>query len=265
MPLGLVGGNTGYGEGSTLAMFSVSLIPMAMFLFFHQTLFPQRRLVKWMLGAFIVFLLLAGIGTYARTSVVCLAVLALCLIYYGKRKLLSVVFVMTLAAVAYPFIDDGWIDRMSTIDSDTDASAMGRVAVWKWVVEYVAAHPLGGSFEMFRINSYSMLLHDGSVLQVARKAYHSIYFEVLGEGGIPGFFMFLMLIGLTLVSFMRHKKISLMTGERWLGDAGRCLLISTLVYLAGGAFIGVGFQSYFYYLVALSAAYINLGEKYACA
>lgn len=263
--LGLVAGNTGYGEGSTLAMFSVSLIPMAVYLYFHQTLLPQRRLVKGMLGAFVVFLLMTAIGTYARTALVCLAVLSVCFVYYGKRRVLSITIVLVLAAIAYQFIDVNWLDRMSSINDDSEASAMGRVAVWMWVLEYVAAHPWGGSFDMYRINSYAMTLPDGSVLQVEGKAFHSIYFEMLGEGGVPGFLMYAALIGLTLFAFMRHGKVLATTGEPWLGDAGRYLLIATLVFLAGGAFIGVAFQSYFYYLAALSAAYANLGTKYARA
>lgn len=265
IPLGLVAGNTGYGEGSTLAMFSVSLIPMAIYLYLHQTLLPQRLLAKWMLGFFVVFLLLSAIGTYARTALVCLAVLAACFIYYGKRRLVSVVLVLVMAGIVYPFVDAGWTGRMSSIDNENEVSAMGRVAVWKWVIDYVTSHPLGGSFDMYRINSYSMTLPDGSVLQVENKAFHSIYFEVLGEGGVPGLLIFLALIGVTLVAFMRHKKILMLTDEYWLGDAGRYLLMSTIVFLAGGVFIGVAFQSYFYYLAALSAAYINLGMKYARA
>lgn len=262
IPLGLVGNNTGFGESSTLAMFSVSLIPMAMYLYFNQTLVRKRRLIKLLLGVFVVFLLLTSIGTYARTAVVCLVTLAAALIYYGKRRLLSVMLVIVMAGVIYPFIDADWVARMSSINSGVDTSAMGRIAVWRWVIEYVISHPLGGSFEMYRINEYSMLLSDGSILHIDRKAYHNIFMEVLGEGGIPGFVMFLVLAGLTLAAFMRHKKVLQNTGERWLGDVGRYLLICTLVYLIGGLFIGVAFQSYFYYLVALSAAYINLGVKY---
>lgn len=265
VPLGLVGGNTGYGEGSTLAMFSVSLVPLAIYLYFHQTLINNERLVKWMLIAFIVFSLLTAIGTYARTGLVCMAVLAACLIYYGRRKLLSALVVVVLAGVVYPFIDTEWLTRMSSINSDVDQSAMGRVAVWKWVIEYIAYHPLGGSFEMYRINSYAMELSDGSVLRVASKAFHNIYIEVLGEGGILGFVMFVLIILMTLMAFMRHKKILVTSGEQWLGDVGRYLLICTLIYLVGGLFIGVAFQSYFYYLVALSAAYVNLSAKYESA
>ncbi len=263
MPLGLVAGNSGYGEGSTLAMFSVSLIPMALYLYLHQTLLPQLRLVKWMLVTFIIFLLLTAIGTYARTALVCLVLLAVCLVYYGNRRIASIVLIFILAAVAYPFIGADWLERMSSISNDSEASAMGRIAVWKWVMEYVANHPWGGSFEMYRTNTYSMELSDGSFLHVAGKAFHSIYFEVLGEGGILGFLMFVALAACTLMAFIRHKKMLSLTGEYWLNDAGRYLLISTLVFLVGGMFIGVVFQSYFYYLAALSASYKNMEVKYA--
>lgn len=132
------------------------------------------------------FLLLTAIGTYARTAVICFAALTVCLIYYGRRRFLSLVLVVLLVAITYPFVDADWVGRMSSINSDVDTSAMGRVAVWKWVIEYVASHPFGG-FEMYRINSYSMLLADGSVLNVKGKAYHNIYIEVLGEGEFLGF------------------------------------------------------------------------------
>jgi putative inorganic carbon (HCO3(-)) transporter len=173
--------------------------------------------------------------------------------------------IVALSIIAVPFIDVDWLERMYTINDDTEVSAMGRVAVWLWVIEYIATHPWGGSFDMFLINSYSMMLQDGTELTVMGKAFHSIYFEMLGEGGVPGFLMYAALIALTLSAFMRHKKVVLATKEKWLGDAGRYLLIATLVFLAGGAFIGVAFQSYFYYLVALSAAYLNLEKQYARA
>lgn len=263
MSLGLISGNTGYGEGSTLAMFSVSLIPLVLYLFFHQTLLPHRRMVRWMLGSFIFLLMMTAIGTYARTALVSLFVLALCFIYYGKKRFLILVIIILLSALAIPFIDADWLERMHSINDDTEASAMGRVAVWLWVLEYITTHPWGGSFDMFLINSYSITLQDGSELTVLGKAFHSIYFEMLGEGGVPGFLMYAALIVLTLTAFMRHKKIETATGWIWLSDAGKYLLIATLVFLAGGAFIGVAFQSYFYYLVALSAAYLNLEKKYA--
>jgi probable O-glycosylation ligase (exosortase A-associated) len=256
--LGLIGGNSGYAESSTLAMFAVSIVPMCIYLYLHQTIIPYRRLAKLMLVAFIMLALATAIGTYARTAFVCMAMLAISFIYFNKRKMRSVIFVLILGIVSYQFTTDGWLNRMSSIDDGTDSSAMGRVAVWKWVIEYVAQNPLGGSFTMYVINSYALELVDGSVIQVSGKAFHSVFFEMLGEGGVPGILLYLSLIGFSLHSFLKYRKLTPENDCGWLLDSGRYLLVSTLIFLAGGAFIGVAFQSYFYYLAALSAAYLNL-------
>ena len=184
--LGLIGGNSGYAESSTLSMFSVSIISMCVYLYLHQTLIPHRRLTKLMLASFIVFLVLTAVGTYARTALVCLAVLGITFALFSKRKIWAMVFLMLLTAIVLNFTGDSGVDRMSSINDGSESSAMGRIAVWKWVIEYIAQHPLGGSFVMYVINSYSLLLLDGTILTVEGKAFHSVYFEMLGEGGVPG-------------------------------------------------------------------------------
>lgn len=259
--LGLVGGNSGYAESSTLSMFSVSIISMCVYLYFHQILIPHQRLTKLMLASFIVFLALTAVGTYARTALVCLAVLGISFALFSKRKIWAMAFLMLIAFIVLSFTGDSWIDRMSSINDGSESSAMGRIAVWKWVVEYIAQHPLGGSFVMYVINSYSLPLSDGTILNIQGKAFHSVYFEMLGEGGVPGFFLYMTLIGLVLRSFLKYRTVVRSDSNAWLSDAGRYLLVSSLIFLAGGAFIGVAFQSYFYYLIALSAAYLNLIEQ----
>jgi putative inorganic carbon (hco3(-)) transporter len=135
------------------------------------------------------------------------------------------------------------------------------VAVWMWTLNYVSTHPFGGSFDVFRINEMTMTLADGSLLAVEAKAFHSIYFEILGETGIPGFLLFMAIVLRVRSYFVKAKKAVLKPDDAWLNDAGMYLLFTLYVYLAGGAFIGVGFQSYFYYLAALSVALWNLRNR----
>lgn len=261
MSLGLVSGNTGFGEGSTLAMFSVLLIPLCLYLYKWQTLIPNVRLAKLLLTGFIVAGILTSVGTFARTGLVCLGVLSLLLVLQSKNRIRILLSVVFLSVIGYQFAGEGWFNRMSTINDGTEESAMGRVAVWKWTLEYVSEHPWGGSFDMYRINDKAMQLEDGSVLQVRGKAFHSIYFETLGEGGWIGFALFALLILVTRRSFLMAKKNSLDGGVNWISGLGGYLLFSLYVFLAGGAFIGVAFQPVFYYLVALSVAVLNLHEQ----
>lgn len=260
-PLGLIMGNSGYGEGSTLALISICLIPMCLYLFKHQTLLPNARLARLMLGGFIALALLTSIGTYARTGLVSIGVLGLLLIMRSKNKLTYLVLVGIAGGIIALIASDAWVGRMGTIGDDSEGSAMGRVAVWMWTLDYVLSHPMGGSFEVYRINETKLVLGDGSVLTVMGKAFHSIYFEVLGETGFPGIAMYLSIMLMARNGFARVVRRHADGEHAWLTDAARYLLFTIYVFMAGGAFIGIGFQSFFYYLAALSVALVNFSDR----
>lgn len=260
-PLGLILSNHGLGEGSTLALIAVCLIPMCLYLYRHQTLIPYPRLSRLMLGGFIALAVLTAVGTYARTGLVALALLSLLLIMRSKSKFTYMFLVALGVAFVASIASDQWIGRMGTIGDNTEGSAMGRVGVWLWTLEYVATHPWGGSFEVYRINTSKLLLADGNTLDVAGKAFHSVYFEVLGETGVPGFVCFTLLAFLTRNVFSRLARQPSAIEDAWLADLARNLLFTLYIFLAGGAFVGIGFQSFFYYLVALGMALVNLSDR----
>jgi len=258
--LGLIQTNSGFGEGSTIAMFAVMLIPLCMYLYKHQTIIPYKNLTRLMLIGFIFACVLTSVGTYARTGLVSMAALGFMVTLKSRHVFRNLFVVLVLAGVAYLGVDDGWLQRMTSISDDTESSAMGRVAVWKWVLEYIGTHPLGGSFAMYLINEYSMMLADGSYLSIRAKAYHSVYFEILGETGIPGFFMFVILAALSFFTFLKVKSKALQCKVEWLSDIAESSRLMLIVYMVGGLFIGVGFQVMFYYIVAISAILLNLLE-----
>src|SRR3546814_20783070 len=91
--------------------------------------------------------------------------------------------------------------RISDWSSDvcsSDLSASTRIAVWKWTWDYAKDHPGGGGFEAYLGNSlsyYSQQLEGPAASQSVERtlvvdkgrAYHSAYFELLGEQGYFGF------------------------------------------------------------------------------
>ncbi|MCW5652272.1 putative O-glycosylation ligase, exosortase A system-associated [Hydrogenophaga sp.] len=260
-PLGLIMYNAGLGEGSTLAMFAVFLIPMCLYLYKWQTLLPEGKWVKPMLIFFIIMALLTAVGTYARTGLVCIGVLGMLLILRSRHKVAYLVIVGVAGFLLSLITSDEWAGRMGTIGDDTEGSAMARVAVWFWTLEYVATHPLGGSFDVYRISQTALRLSDGSVIMETGRAFHSIYFEILGETGIPGMAMYLTIVLLTRNAFARIARRKSAPEDAWINDAARYLLFSLYILMAGGAFVAVGFQPYFYYLAALSVGLININGK----
>lgn len=259
---GLVANNTGYGEGSTLAMFSVSLIPLCFYLMKHSQIIPLNKFTKTMLGGFVIVGLLTSLGTFARTGLVCSAVLALAYFFRSKRKLLYLTIIFTASIVLVGVMGDEWSSRMETITDATESSSMGRVAAWLWAWEYVQNHQFGGSFGVSAINQFVMSLADGSLLEIKAKAFHNIYFEVLAETGFPGIIIYGLIIASTLKTANHVRASTPDHNPAWLRDLGASVLISSFIFLAGGMFIGVAFQSYFYYLAAISVVMMNISTSH---
>jgi hypothetical protein len=84
---------------------------------------------------------------------------------------------------------------------------------------------------------------------------HSIYFEVLGSHGFPGLALFGAIL-LTFFGYIRRiKRIARGNPElAWATDFATSIRMSLIIYLCGGAFVGIAFQPYFYQLYICAIA-----------
>src|SRR5262245_31564868 len=227
-----------------------------LFLIKHTTIIPRGILTTLGYLGLVALAIAAAIGTHERTPLVGLVVLAGALWVLTPRKLLFGVVCAVTAGVVLVSAPTDWRERMSTISTyDSDRSASTRILVWQWTLNYVMTHPLGGGFDAYRINriEFAPDPETGEEQVQNSRAYHSIYFEVLGEHGWIG----LALHGLiSLLSFRALGKVTrLSRGRQELAfshDLANALRVSLLVFLACGAFIGIAFQPTFYNLVAMS-------------
>ena len=87
------------------------------------------------------------------------------------------------------------------------------------------------------------------------RAFHSIYFEVLGEHGWIGLAIFLAVFAVFFLDMRRiRRQVRGRPDLEWLGDLASALSHCMLIFMAGGAFIGVAFQPLQYYLFALAVS-----------
>jgi probable O-glycosylation ligase (exosortase A-associated) len=256
-------GNTGLAESSTLALVCVMLIPLVVFVMRHSLLLPKNRLMTGLFVGIIVTALAAVIGTSARTGVIAVVVLCVLSILKSKKKLwwFAGIGIAALVVMNLDLSSTRWGARMSTIESyNADSSALGRLKVWEWTLNFVGSHPLGGGFDAYMYNRIAAVSSDGIVQylpewQVGGKAFHSIYFEVLGEQGIFGFALYFSIILLTLLTLRRIKKTwRNYAGMAWVVALSDALTAAILVFLAGGAFVGIAYQPYIFYMVSLTVA-----------
>ena len=278
----LVNDNTGLYEGSIISTVAVCVMPLALWLARHGTIFKPGLLV-WLFALGICFsCLLMPVGTQARTGLICVAVLGVMMLRSVKRRLLYIGAIGALVTIAIPFLPQSYTERMSTIrNHQSDQSASTRVAVWKWTIEYAKTHPFGGGFEAYRQNvlSYDKIEAENAgdnntAIETQRieergRAYHSSYFEMLGEQGYPGLAMWLLLhiMGVIHMEVIRRSYAKNTSPElRWVTPLADALQQAQIVYLFGGAFVGIAFQPFCYMLVGLQcglSAYIGRVKRAA--
>ncbi|MES3152170.1 putative O-glycosylation ligase, exosortase A system-associated [Sphingomonas faeni] len=259
----MVDNNSGLYEGSTISAVAVAIIPIIFWFMHHGTIFKPDWRVKGFCLALVFACLLIPVGTSTRTGLLCIGLLALLSIRNVKRKVAYLAMLGVLGVAAIPFLPSTFTDRMNTIKTyDADESASTRLAVWKWTIDYAKTHPFGGGFEAYRGNHirYDLKSVAGAGAGAAAaprveidkaRAYHSAYFEMLGEQGYFGLALWLAinLIGVVRMETLRRRYRHAEGEFAWASPLAAALQSGHLVYLLGAAFIAIAFQPFIYMLI----------------
>ena len=262
----LVNDNGGLYEGSILSTVAIAIIPLALWLARHGTIFRPDWRVKLFAWGLCFACALMPVGTEARTGLVCLAILIAMSLRDVKRRFMYVALIGAAGLLVVPLLPASFTQRMETIgDHKADQSASTRLAVWRWTIAFAKDNPLGGGFDAYRQNRLSIEIVDTAasgnttaietttVVDQAR-AYHSAYFEMLGEQGYPGLALWLLLhiLGVWQMEriYRRHRRDP-DPNAAWIAPLASALQRSQIVYLVGSGFVGIAFQPFCYMIVAL--------------
>lgn len=267
----VVSDNTGLYEGSIISCVAVAIIPLVLWLARHGTVYPRSKLVRLFAIALIFSCLLIPVGTQARTGLLCIALLGLLMLRTVRHRSLFLAGALAMVAVAVPFLPESYTKRMNTIENHAaDQSASTRIAVWKWTIDYAKDHPFGGGFDSYRSNKLvirtettatdgNVTAVDSATIEDQGRAFHSSYFEMLGEQGWPGLLVWLALqiSGLWQMERLRsrwgRKAAAPGAGEelQWQAPLANALQQAQLVYLLGGAFVGIAYQPFILMLIGM--------------
>jgi probable O-glycosylation ligase (exosortase A-associated) len=250
------GNNNNLTESSTLALICVLSIPMVIFMHYQSILLPILQKYKIIVIGFSLLVVGVVIATSARTGLIALVVLAGLIIWASKKKFKYGIIAIILVSIAISFVPEKFTRRMNTIKTaETESSASTRLVVWAWTWDFVKTKPFGGGFGSYRANYGQLAQYDTnksatSGIQYAR-AFHSIYFEVLGEHGYLGFMLY---FGIALHCLKSNRHLRKTHKDPWVISCATNLNRALMIYLAGGAFIGVAFQPFFFFLVVFSVS-----------
>lgn len=190
------------------------------------------------------------LGTQSRGALVGLVAMTAFIAWKSNERVKIIFVIMLLMPIGLFFMPETWWDRIATIGNyEEDGSAMGRINAWWFAFYYALDNPFfGGGFGAFDKAAFLIYAPEPFNYHDA----HSIYFEVLGEQGFVGLFLFL-LIG--ILSLRSAKKISKNTKNdpelKWMSDLASMVYVSLIGYATCGAFLGLAYFDLYYMVVAI--------------
>ncbi|MBV8060416.1 MAG: putative O-glycosylation ligase, exosortase A system-associated [Alphaproteobacteria bacterium] len=260
-----------YGDNNHFAMVLAMNIPLLIYL----VKYSNKKLVQLGFISVLILNVFAIVSTGSRGGLVALLVLMLWQVLASKNKVAGLLLAGTCAVLVMGTASDRWKDRMDTIASaETDSSFLGRVLAWKHSAAIGFDHPfVGGGFRAVQdravwdrydvshgIFSSISTAQVEATLQFA-KAAHSIYFEVLGDQGVLGLMIFVMIFVVALVTGRHVRMNSNKKGQIWIADLAGCISVSLVVYLVGGALLSAAYFELPYILCMILFALRNVSAN----
>jgi len=175
------------------------------------------------------------------------------LVLKTRRRALFGAIAVIFGVFALNFMPEHWNYRIASIsDYAQDASVRGRFDVWGFAWEVALDRPIfGGGFSVFNSpKAYRLYAPD-----IKPREAHSIIFQVLGEHGFVGLFLFLMVLGLAWFKarwVRRHTRGHL--DLRWAFDLASMLQVCLVGYVGAGLFLNKAFFDLIYVIIAVMVA-----------
>lgn len=228
---------TTYIEGNNeLALALIVVIPMLNFL---RTLLKS----KWHQYAIVISMLLcaaSSLGSHSRGALLALVAMAVVLWWRSPGKVVNGFFIGIFGTLLLLFMPEEWTGRMQTIENyQDDKSAMGRINAW-WMAWNLAVNriPIGGGFDIYTPYAFGLFAPDPTDIHAA----HSIYFQILGEHGFMGLFLYLLVWLSTWRSASWLRKHGGSTPEtQWVATLGSMAQVSMVGFFVGGAFLSLAY------------------------
>jgi len=244
-------------EGNNeVALALIMAIPLMRYL----QLVSAKRWVRRALGVAMALTALAALGSQSRGALLAIVAMAALMWVRSEHKAVSAIVIVALGASLVAFMPGTWDARMQTIDANKlDSSAEGRINAWKMAWNLAKDRPIGGGFEVITPELFAKYAPNPNDIHAA----HSIYFQVLGEHGFPGLFLFVLLWWLVWRHAGRMRRLGAPGSDaEWARHLGGMIQVSLIGYLVGGAFLSLAYFDLPYdLLVLVVVAQMVLAEK----
>lgn len=232
-------------DNNEFALAVIITIPLLRFLQLQLTSLTS----KYLMTGLMLLCAASAIGSHSRGALLAIAAMSLLLWLRGKNKIGTGLMMVFAAIMILTFMPESWFARMDTISNfEQDRSSMGRISAWWTAWNIACSYLLGVGFNpatpaiFANYSPYPDFVH----------AAHSIYFQVLGNHGFIGLFIFLMIwISTWQTAAWLRKHSPPVAAADWCRDLGAMVQVALAGYLVGGAFLSLAYFDLPYNLMVL--------------
>ena len=207
---------------------------------------------RWAMSGAMLSCALAALGSHSRGAFLAIAAMGLFLWWKSRNKVGMGIALVAVAVAMIGFMPNDWMSRMNSIKNyEEDTSAMGRINAWRMAFNLASDRFLGGGFDIYKLDVFSRYAPIPTDVHAA----HSIYFQVLGEHGFIGLFLFLALGVFTWSAASQAKRLAKQRqSAEWVVTLNDMIKVSLIGYAVGGAFLSLAYFDLPYYLLVLAVA-----------
>lgn len=260
-----VGISNAFNDNNLAALATLMVIPFMVFLFLK---YKKQIVMKYALLAGLLSNIAFIMGSESRGAFLGLLVLGGFFFMKSDRKGLVFTLICIVSILALSLVDQDWLNRMDTMNElGEDSSFQGRVIAWKMHTLMALHDPFfGGGFDSASYGPMiQILMFDWSTLDFISSPYpskihvaHSIYFQILGDTGFGGAFIYFSLMAKLYLSFQKYRK-NLLDNE--MKDFAMYSSLSVISFLVAGAALSAAYNEIILALlglqVGLTRFYLN--------
>ncbi len=222
-------------DNNEFALAVIMTIPLLRFL----QLQVSQRWGKYGIVVIMALCAASALGSHSRGGFLAILAMGAAFWWYDGRKIGILIGMLAVSSVALLFLPEHWFARMDSIgDYQNDSSAMGRINTWWMTWNLAKDRFFGGGFAIYNLSVFSIYAPIPEDVHAA----HSIYFQILGEHGFVGLFLFVLLWWLVWRESGKLRVEGKKLAETlWISQLGAMCQVSMIGYLVGGTFLSLAY------------------------
>lgn len=257
-----------FGDENRYAQTLVVIVPLALYLFMQESS-RGLKLITAVAGT------LMGCGillTFSRGAFLILVVLLPLMLLWRFIRPHKIVLALGVIVVLLGFALPEYFDQVKSISGlsnvfssesedirDLDGSLRGRYAQMMAALNVFMEYPLAGvgpgQFSKFYSRRYGNEIGT-KFLRSDRRA-HNLYVEIAADMGMLGLVSFMSVVVLILYRLWRLRQL-LAQSRPDLSRLATALILSILAYLGSAVFLSLAYQRFYWFLLALAGAAIQI-------